>query len=39
MKGVVYLGDSDVEVRDFNRPEPGPGQGVIEMRVAGRRVK
>ena len=35
MRGVVYLGDSEVEVRDFNRPEPGPGQVVIEMRVAG----
>ncbi|MDP6041214.1 MAG: alcohol dehydrogenase catalytic domain-containing protein [Candidatus Latescibacteria bacterium] len=35
MKGVVYLGDSEVEVRDFPRPEPGPGQVVIQMKVAG----
>lgn len=35
MRGVVYLGASEVEVRDFDRPEPGPGQVVIEMRVAG----
>ena len=35
MKGVVYLGEGDVEVRDFQKPEPGPGQVVIQMRVAG----
>ena len=35
MKGVVYLGDSKVEVRDFPRPEPGLGQVVTEMKVAG----
>ncbi len=35
MKGVVYLGNSKVEVRDFPRPEPGPGQVVTEMKVAG----
>ena len=35
MKGVVYLGDSEVEVREFPQPEPGPGQIVIESKVAG----
>ena len=35
MKGVVYLGDSEVEVREFPQPEPGPGQMVIESKVAG----
>ena len=25
MKGVVFLGDKKAEVRDFPRPEPGPG--------------
>ena len=35
MKGVVYLGDSEVEVRDFPQPEPGPGQVLIEMKVGG----
>ena len=35
MKGVVYLGESQVEVRDFPQPEPGPGQVVIAMKVAG----
>ena len=35
MKGVVYLGDSQVEVRDFPEPEPGPGQVLIQSKVAG----
>ncbi len=35
MRGVVYLGESEVEVREFDRPKPGSGQVVIEMRVAG----
>ena len=35
MKGVVYLGDRRVEVREFPRPEPGPGQVLIKMRVGG----
>lgn len=35
MKGVVYLGESEVEVRDFPEPEPGTGQVVIEMKIGG----
>lgn len=35
MKGVVYLGESEVAVREFPRPEPGPLQVVVEMRAAG----
>ena len=35
MKGVVFLGDSEVEVRDFPTPEPGAGQVVIQMKVGG----
>ena len=35
MKGIVYLGDSEVEVRDFRKPEPGPGQVVVQMKAAG----
>ena len=35
MRGVVYLGESEVEVREFDRPHAGSGQVVIEMRVAG----
>ena len=35
MKGVVYLGEGAVEVREYPRPRPGPGQVVIEMKAAG----
>ena len=35
MKGVVYLGESEVEVREFPKPDPGPGQVLLEMKVAG----
>ncbi len=35
MKGVVYLGDSEVEVREIPKPEPGPNEVVIEMKVGG----
>lgn len=35
MKGVVYLGESEVEVREFPTPEPGPGEVLVEMKVAG----
>ena len=35
MQGVVYLGESRVEIRDFRQPEPGPGQVVIQSTIAG----
>ena len=35
MKGVVYLGDGEVEVREFSVPVPGPGEVLVEMKVAG----
>ena len=35
MKGVVYLGESEVEVREFPVPEPGPGEVLVESKVAG----
>lgn len=35
MKGVVYLGESEVEVREFDQPQPGPGQVVIESKMGG----
>lgn len=35
MKGVVYLGDGEVEVREFKKPTPGSGQVVIEMKAGG----
>ena len=35
MKGIVYLGEGEVEVREFPRPEPGPGEVLVEMKAAG----
>ncbi len=35
MKGAVYLGESEVEVREFPKPRPGTGEVVVEMKVAG----
>lgn len=35
MKGVVYLGDGEVAVREFEKPRPGPGQVLIRMKAAG----
>ena len=35
MKGVVFLGDGKVEVREFRKPEPGSGEVVVKMMVAG----
>lgn len=35
MKGVVFPGDRRAEVREFEKPEPGPGEVVVQMKVAG----
>lgn len=35
MKGAVYLGDSELEVRDFPRPKPDQNEVLVEMRSAG----
>lgn len=35
MKGVVFLGDRQLEIRDFPDPTPGPGQVVVHMRASG----
>lgn len=35
MHGVVYLGNGQVKVEECPRPEPGPGEVLIEMRAAG----
>ena len=34
MRGIVYLGDGEVEIREFPKPEPGIGQVLVEMKVA-----
>jgi len=35
MRGVVFLGDKELELRTFEDPEPGPGEVVIEMKASG----
>jgi threonine dehydrogenase-like Zn-dependent dehydrogenase len=35
MKGVVFLGQRKVELRDFPDPTPGPGEVVIAVRASG----
>ena len=35
MKGAVFVGDRRVEVRDFSKPEPGPGEVVLKMMASG----
>ena len=35
MRGAVFLGNRNVEVRSFPDPTPGPGEVVIEMKASG----
>lgn len=35
MRGVVFLGDRELELREFPDPSPGPGEVVIEMKASG----
>lgn len=35
MKGVILLGDGDLEIREFQRPVPGFGEVVVEMKASG----
>ena len=35
MRGVVLLGDGELEVRDFPRPEPGYGEVLVRMKASG----
>jgi threonine dehydrogenase-like Zn-dependent dehydrogenase len=35
MRGVVFLGDRKLEIRDFPDPAPGPGEVVIQMKASG----
>jgi 2-desacetyl-2-hydroxyethyl bacteriochlorophyllide A dehydrogenase len=35
MKGVVFLGERELELRDFPDPTPGPGEVVVAMKASG----
>jgi threonine dehydrogenase-like Zn-dependent dehydrogenase len=35
VKGIVFLGDRQLELRDFPEPKPGVGEVLIEMRASG----
>ena len=35
MRGVVFTGDRNVEVRELGKPEPGPGDVVLKMMASG----
>ena len=35
MKGVVFLGDRKLELRDFPDPTPGPDEVVLEIKASG----
>jgi threonine dehydrogenase-like Zn-dependent dehydrogenase len=35
MRGLVFLGDQQVELREFPDPKPGPGEVVVAMRASG----
>src|SRR6058998_2941194 len=35
MRGVVFLGDRRLELRDFPDPTPGPGEVVFEIKASG----
>ena len=35
MQGIVFLGDRELELREFPDPEPGPGEVVIEIKASG----
>lgn len=35
MKGAVFTGNRQVELRDFEDPEPGPGEVVVAVRASG----
>ena len=35
MRGVVFTGDSKLQIKEFPDPTPGPGQVVVKMRSSG----
>lgn len=35
MRGVVFLGNRELEIREFPDPTPGPGEVIIEIKASG----
>ena len=35
MRGVVFRGNRELEILNFEDPVPGPGEAVIEMKASG----
>ncbi len=35
MRGVVFLGDRELELQEFADPTPGPGEVVVEIKASG----
>lgn len=35
MRGMIFKGQCEVQVRDFPDPTPGPGEAIIEMKASG----
>ena len=35
MRGVVFTGDRQLEIRDFPDPSPGPGEVVLQIKASG----
>jgi threonine dehydrogenase-like Zn-dependent dehydrogenase len=35
MKGVVFVGDREIEMRELPKPAPGPGEVVLGMKASG----
>jgi threonine dehydrogenase-like Zn-dependent dehydrogenase len=35
MRGIVFLGDRELELREFPDPEPGPREVIVEMKASG----
>ncbi len=35
MRGIVFMGDREIELMEFPDPAPGPGEVVVEMKASG----
>ena len=35
MRGVILLGEGEVELREFPEPIPGPSEVIVDMRASG----